>query len=423
MSIIETPTIVQRATENDFTSLFKNKPQRKHFGNYLTGLLISPNKTIAGMTNEFPNASDQSCLNRFINDVDWDEQELNRLRIEMLQKNEDTQFHPKGVIAIDDVLIEKVGKSIPNSGKFWDHSEQRYVHAQDLIIANYVNPFSKKHYPLDFRFFKKEEQCEWTGDEFKKMTDLTLELIDWCQDNNVQGCFTFDSFYTNAPIQNHINTLKNADGSERGYVGDLKFNRKIVFKGKEQSATDFAQTIPPEDRKPVINGEKQWALTVCVKMPNIDHKVRIVCLWKHKNDKEPRKILVTNKIHWNLERIVETYGCRWTGTETFHRDGKQELGLGDCQLRDAKGQTRHIYMVFLAHSLLTLELGTNPNDWTSVKMTTIGEGCRELLRESLRKLIEYVVSEIKDIVYIGRNIPKAMTRLLHRLGLASVRAR
>jgi hypothetical protein len=49
-------------------------------------------------------------------------------------------------------------------------------------------------------------------------------------------------------------------------------------------------------------------------MPNVDHKVRIVILWKYKNDAEPGKIIVTNKIHWNAGRIIETYRGRWTGT-------------------------------------------------------------------------------------------------------------
>ena len=66
--------------------------------------------------------------------------------------------------------------------------------------------------------------------------------------------------------------------------------------------------IPSSDRKPVtVDGIKQWYLTVCVTMPNLDNKVRVVILWKYKNDVEPRKILVTNKIHWNAERIIETY--------------------------------------------------------------------------------------------------------------------
>lgn len=80
------------------------------------------------------------------------------------------------------------------------------------------------------------------------MTELTIELVDFCQANNVSKCFTFNSFYSCTPIHNHLNSLKNEDGSVRGYVGVLKFNRKVVFKEKEQSATDFVQTIPPGDR-------------------------------------------------------------------------------------------------------------------------------------------------------------------------------
>ena len=38
--------------------------------------------------------------------------------------------------------------------------------------------------------------------------------------------------------------------------------------------------------------------------------------------------------------MLRVYRHRWTGTETFHRDGKQQLGLGDCQVRSGKGQTR-----------------------------------------------------------------------------------
>ena len=41
--------------------------------------------------------------------------------------------------------------------------------------------------------------------------------------------------------------------------------------------------------------------------------------------------------------MLRVYRHRWTGTETFHRDGKQQLGLGDCQVRSGKGQTRHVY--------------------------------------------------------------------------------
>jgi len=111
--------------------------------NYLTGLMICPNKTVTGMTSEQPNASDQSCLNRFLTEVDWDAQKLNEERIRWLQNFDNMKFHERGIIALDDVLLESIvalvastGKSTKDSGTFWDHSEKRYVHAQDLIILN-----------------------------------------------------------------------------------------------------------------------------------------------------------------------------------------------------------------------------------------------------------------------------------------------
>ena len=422
MPIVKPPTVVQHAMDEFIAKLFINQPQRNHLANYLTGLMICPNKTIAGMTSEQPNASDQSCLNRFLTEVDWDAQQLNEERIRWLQNFDDMKFHDRGIIALDDVLIEKSGKYVKDSGKFWDHSDSRYLHAQDLIIINYVHPTSRKHYPLEFRRFKKAEQCEWTSEEFKTMTQLSKELIDWCHEKGVLGTFTFDSFYASSEILNHINSLQNTDGTNRGYVGDLKFNRKVTFKGVEQQVVEFAKTIPAKDRKQVetSDGTKQWYLSVCVKMSNVGHKVRIVILWRYKNDAEPRKILVTNRIFWNAERIVETYRGRWTGTETFHRDGKQELGLGDCQLRDGEGQTRHTYLVFLAYSLLMRELDkTSVSGWASVKLTTIGESCRAMLREGVSAMIGWVVEQLDATVKTGRNAAKTLRDILRRLGLAA----
>ena len=145
--------------------------------------------------------------------------------------------------------------------------------------------------------------------------------------------------------------MKGEDGKSRGYVGDIISNRHIIFKRKEQTINDFAKTIPTSARKPMrvvgADGKKriQYFFTVCVKMPHLGHLVRIVIIWKNKKDIDAVKFLVTNRIHWSNEKSIEVYRYRWTGTETFHRDAKQELGLGDCQLRNGVGQTRHTYLV------------------------------------------------------------------------------
>ncbi|HMO15579.1 MAG TPA: hypothetical protein PKD64_16585 [Pirellulaceae bacterium] len=63
-----------------------------------------------------------------------------------------------------------------------------------------------------------------------------------------------------------------------------------------------------------------------------------------------------NRIRWYVRRMLNVYRDCWTGTETFHRDGKQNLGMGDCQLRDGQGQTRHWHLMMLTYSLLMQQL-------------------------------------------------------------------
>ena len=49
--------------------VFKNEPERRHFGEYLTGLMIAQRKTVRGMTAEFAEAADQSCLNCWLTEA------------------------------------------------------------------------------------------------------------------------------------------------------------------------------------------------------------------------------------------------------------------------------------------------------------------------------------------------------------------
>ncbi len=146
-----------------------------------------------------------------------------------------------------------------------------------------------------------------------------------------------------------------------------------------------------------IGDKRQWYFTATMRIPDVNHKVRIVVIWKYRNDGEACKILVTNRITWEVSRIVRVYRHRWTGTETFHRDGKQQLGLGDCQLRDVQGQTRHMYLVMLAYSLLMSQLRQGrAHEWALQRLTTIGEACRAMLRENLRTTLAWVIKQVTE---------------------------
>jgi hypothetical protein len=392
--IIEFPTVVQAALAQ-YGDLFANECQRRHFAEYLTGLFIAERKTILGIHGEFARTTDQSCLNRFMTDASWDAAVLNDRRLERLQTDPTTRYSDQGVIPIDNTLVDRTGMLIPDAGWFWDHAEERNKIAQDYLFVNYVCT-SGKHYPLEYRLFRKEEICTALKEPFRNHTMLCCELIDWVCQRKIPGDFTMDSYFTSAEVLNHIHGKPDRLGRPRGYVGDLKTNRKLEYKGGIIKANDLAMSIPAADRKEMrIGDHRQWYFTVTVRIPGVNHKVRIVIIWKHRGDVECVKVLVTNRITWEVSRIVRVYRYRWTGTETFHRDGKQELGLGDCQLRDVQGQTRHMYLVMLAYSLLMSELKQGrAREWALHKLMTIGEACRAMTREALRTTLSWAIDQV-----------------------------
>jgi hypothetical protein len=392
--IVEFPTVVRDAVAQ-LGDFFANDCQRRHFAEYLTGLFVAQRKTILGIHDIFAHTTDQSCLNRFLTEVAWDVEQLNERRLELLQKEPSTRYSDHGVLAIDNTLIDRDGMLIPDAGWYWDHAEERNKIAQDYLFINYVCT-SGKHYPLEFRLFRKQEICEALKQPFRNHTKLCCDLIDWACARGIPGDFTMDSYFTNAEILNHIHSKTNRFGQPRAYVGDLKSNRKVQWQGRILKVNELARSIPVTDRKELrIGDRRQWYFTVTLQIPDVAHKVRIMALWRYRHDPEPVKILVTNRTTWEVSRGVRVYRHRWTGTETFHRDGKQQLGLGDCQLRDPQGQTRHIYLVMLAYSRLMSELKQgHAKEWALQRLMTIGEACRAMEKEVLRTTLSWAIEQV-----------------------------
>jgi hypothetical protein len=388
-AIVEFPAVVKEALDA-FGHVFANEPERIHFAEYLTGLLVAGRKNVSAINREFVDTTDQSCLNRWLTEVDWDVGRLNQLRLDWLQKDPSTRYSDQGVLPIDNVLIDHDGTLIEDVGYFWDHAEQRYKVGHDYLIVNYVCT-SGKHYGLEFRRFVKRAECEQRKIAFRDHNEFFRELVDWVVHHKIPGDFTFDSWFTHAANLNHIHAYG------RGYVGDLKFNRKVVFHGQTIKAEELAAQIAPEIRKCVSLGEdRQWYFTKSIRIPDVDHPVRIVVLWAQRDDTKARKILVTNRTYWEVSRIVRVYRRRWRGTECFHRDGKQHLGMGDCQLRSGQGQTRHLYMVFLAHSVLMRQLRQGRAcAWALERLTTIGQACLAVLRQTFSQTLTWAIERIQ----------------------------
>src|SRR5499427_7655978 len=99
-AIVDFPTVVKEALAL-FGDLFDTEPARRHFAEYLTGLMVAENKTVSGINREFALTPDQACLNRWLTEVQWDVTALNDRRLAWLQQAPRTRYSVRGVIAID----------------------------------------------------------------------------------------------------------------------------------------------------------------------------------------------------------------------------------------------------------------------------------------------------------------------------------
>lgn len=129
-ALVDYPQVVREALQQ-FGEVLANEPQRQHFAEYLTGLFVAERKNVTASNRAFAATTDPACLNRFLTAVDWDVQDRNRRRLDWLQADASTRYDPRGVLPIDNVLIDPDGQRIDDAGWFGDHAEERYKIAHD----------------------------------------------------------------------------------------------------------------------------------------------------------------------------------------------------------------------------------------------------------------------------------------------------
>ena len=198
----------------------------------------------------------------------------------------------------------------------------------------------------------------------------------------------------------------------------------MVFDGREDKLQEVASQIPMTAKQAVRVGKRcYWYVSKRMRIATVNHPVRIVLFWKDRHATEASKALVSNRVVWEVLRMLKVYRHRWTGTEAFHRDAKQQLGLGDCQVRSGKslpptgseGQTRHMYLVSAAYSLLMHAMHTSsPHERTRRTLTTIGEACRAVKDELLERLVEWVVAKLNDDHWSMSQIKAVLTQTYSR---------
>ena len=390
LPIVKYPLFIERALPH-FEPIF-NQSQLRHFAEYLTGLIVSDNKTITGINDHFLNHTDQSAKNHFLTDSNWDDSKLTCKRMDMILEQCRMKQVTDGLLAIDDTLAHKTGEQIEAVDWFWDHSTHSYTLGHQLVSSQFVA--KDFHVPIDSRLYQKEEDIG--KEHFKSKLDLAIELIDQAAQARIP--FTRvagDSWYFCDKIIKHLSHLR------KDWIFASKSNRTININNRWIQLKDFVKELKPEDFKQITitktNGKQLtvFAFSKTVHMRKVG-RVKVVVSYLKKPLKGNPFFLVTNRKDWTIGTILSGYAQRWP-IETFYRDAKQNLGLESCEMRRLKGIRRHWNLVFLAYTLLEFESSSGIfKKWIKSNVVTIGGKCRMASSEIVRSFIFWTYQQIKQ---------------------------
>jgi len=380
-----------------------------HFKKALSGFILSDNKTLEAINEMFViEPRNQSSFNRFFNRQNFDIEQINKKRIEMLQQNEATRFKTekkkKGVLAIDDSLLKHYGKHFDNIYNLYDHVYENYRWSHDLVTLHYSD--ATTDYPLKYELWKpadweavakyytslgfhinekkwqerKSEKSKWRkymrdrhrplskkAPEVRKIyrtkiqiaEDLVREFVK--EYPELDFPLTFDSGYTSADFCQILD-----EDLGLAYVGCLKTDQCIIRKGnKKQLLKDFlkelrAQHFDPNNKKVVFQkttytfrGEKKTAYAYFAnhRIKGYEKKQRLVISYGKEDLSDEAKFTITNRLSWYPSGILRIRRHRWP-VETFYQESKDE-GLEKYQVRNIKAIESYIAFIVVTFSILT----------------------------------------------------------------------
>lgn len=347
-----------------------SKPQFKQVTKYVTGLITLQKKSISSISTASVVKQDQSSLNRFITEADWDEQKLEDRYIQKVQHEFGRE---KASLVVDDSLSKKTGKHIAEVQYHKDHSGKGYVFGHQIVTA--LVKVREKAFPLFPKLYSKKTQSKI---EFAK------ELISFADEKLKLKEVIMDSWYMCVDI------IKACQKRNLDVIGCVKSNRTAYLKPNEkEKLSKYYKSLKKKDFATFIVDDATYKVHErIVRMKHIGMiKLLISREWNDDKKKWSKPFyLVSTNTEKTAVQIIRTYAERWS-IETFHRDIKQNLGLEACQVRGQTGITRHLILVVLAYAVLKF--------WTCLRNVawSIGEAIRYIQGKTFDDLVITIVEE------------------------------
>jgi hypothetical protein len=402
LPLVEFPELVQHYAPH-FAQVFSAEAWVE-FERYISGLIVSENKTVEGINRLFVQESrNQSSLNRLLTQSPFDLSELNQVRLELLAGLEGTRMKPDGVLSLDDTLLIHFGEHFEQIATLWDHVSQSYVKAHNLVTLHYSD--EQTDYPALFQMWqpvnleeleagllaagislkdakrplKTEAPHKWREyllgvwrrrqkqhPELAALYDSKLRigeqlLQQWGEAHpNLKLPVAFDNWYTQPGFCEYLDQTL-----QWPYVGALADDDVLVLKRGAKTVAEFAADLKEEHlnalkhHQPGVfqpirihyKGTKERYYSYCETHRVKDFgRLRLVINHRKEDLSDNPVCLIANRLPWRATGITRIYRHRWP-VEVYHEEGKAE-GLDQYQLRDFNAVNRHVALVAVVYSLL-----------------------------------------------------------------------
>jgi len=400
--LVEFPELVEHYAP-EFQAVFSADAYIE-FKRYISGLVVSENKTIDGINRLMVIESrNQTSLNRLLRQSPFSLEGLNRTRLRMLERSPGTRMKAKGVLSIDDTLLMHSGHHFEQIAMLYDHVTQGYRWSHNLVNMHYSD--DETDYPLLFQLWKpvdliqleagmreadvplkaskkalkESEPAKWRSyllgvwnrrrqqypaiqNLYKTKLDMALAMVkQWSQAHPEQKWpVTFDSWYTQPDFCGCLDQELDVP-----YVGTLEEDDELILKDGKKTVGCFAAQLKREHLaaveagndpvfKPLtipFKGDKETYYSYCQthRVKNYG-KQRLVINYRQADLTDNPTYFISNRLRWQAKGITRIRRHRWP-VEVYHQEGKAE-GLDQYQMRSFNAIERHIALVAVTYSML-----------------------------------------------------------------------
>jgi len=407
-----------------YRDLFCRDEGFAHISRYVTGLILSPNKTLQGIYDlqvwdqESPS---RRAMHAAVFEAGWDATVLMPRHRAIVAQDHGKRGHE--VISLDWTLAHhEWGPEISGVTKSYDYVERRMARFQTVVTAVVANralvdgievrvqePSVREAEEAYVQATAREssEQMEHVRARlleclyhlqhrfaYKKRTEMVVEIVEQIEQ---EGHFPAAHY----AFDNGVLTVELAQVIEhqgKPWVSELECSRNLGWRGQwrriDAVAAELRHNAPQSFRPLQVHcrsGETKtfWAFTKTVRLRRYGRK-RLVIVHEREDLSDAPRFLLTDALHWERGRIIETWSFRWTA-ELFHAFGKQGTGLEAAQVRTEEAVKRNLRFSCVVQSLLQRA----PVVASSVEkcafaqgQSTLGQRCRVIAREVFHALLQ-----------------------------------